>query len=386
MTASLARPTAFHRPTVVHAVHSLAVGGLENGVVNLVNATSAAFDHVILCITCEGPLRDRLDPAVRVVSLGKRRGHDLPAFLRLVRMLRRLRPAIVHSRNWAAFDAIPAARLARVPWVVHGEHGREMTDPDGRNRRRNQARRAVAPFVNRFVTVSHDLRRWLIENVRLPAQKVTTIHNGVDLARFGTRRPVEARNLLGLPADALIVGTVGRLDPVKDQAGLIRAFSSLVTTHPSALLLIAGDGPCRSDLERLVGELGLRDRVRLLGSRGDVSDVLATLDLFVLPSIAEGISNTILEAMASSVPVVATRVGGSPELISDGSCGTLVPSRDLAALTTAMAAYLDDPHLRALHGKASRERAVEHFGLPRMAADYADLYMSLLTASRARFA
>ena len=379
MSAAALRPVDA-RPVVVHAVHSLAVGGLENGVVNLVNGTATEFRHVVVCMTTEGPMRERLRPGVEVLALGKRRGHDVRAFVRLARTLRRLRPQIVHSRNWAAFDAVVAARLAGVPFVVHGEHGREISDPHGRLRRRNQARRLLAPLVSRFITVSEDLRRWLIQEVRLPPHKITTIHNGVDLSRFGDLERHTARLRLGLSGDAPVIGTVGRLDPVKDQAGLARAFAMVLKAQPAAMLVIAGDGPCRADLLRLVAELGIADRVRLLGARSDVPAVLAAMDVFVLPSIAEGISNTILEAMASGLPVVATRVGGSPELIEDGVGGTLVPPQDPSALAGALTVYLDEPGLRTLHGKCARRRATERFGLERMCDAYAGAYRDLLAS------
>ncbi len=374
------------RPVIAHAMHSLAVGGLENGVVNLVNATTGAFRHVIVCMTGEGPMRDRLRPGVEVYAIGKRPGHDLPAFVRLVRTLRRLRPALMHSRNWAAFDAIPAARLAGVPFVVHGEHGREAADPLGRSRRRNGARRTLAPLVSRFVTVSDDLRDWLVDFVGIPSHKVVTIRNGVDLSRFGHLERHPARLRLGLATDAVVIGTVGRLDPVKDQAALVRAFAAVASNHPGAYLVLAGDGPCRGALGQLVEELGVAPRVRLLGDRTDVPAVLAAMDVFVLPSIAEGISNTILEAMASGLPVIATRVGGSPELIEDGVVGTLVPPQDPAALAAALAVYLDDSEMRAVRGKAARTRAAERFGLDRMCDAYAELYRDLLGCRPARSA
>ena len=373
-------------PLVVHVVNSLAVGGLENGVVNLVNTTAARFRHVIVCMTADGPLHGRLRPEVGVVVLGKRPGQDPWALLRLVRLLRHLRPLIVHSRNWPAVDAIPAARVARVPLVVHGEHGREVADPEGRNLRRNRIRRALAPLVHHFVTVSADLRRWLIEDVRVPAAKVTAIHNGVDLSRFGRAGKLESRMRLSLPADASIVGTVGRLDPVKDQAGLIQAFAQVRAQHPAALLVVAGDGPCRAELERVAAGLGQRDHVRLLGNRDDIPTVMAALDVFVLPSIAEGISNTILEAMATGLPVVATRVGGNPELIEEGVGGALIPRSDPGALAAAIAAYTGDAELRRRHGQASRQRAIGHFSLERMAQTYANLYTALAATRLARSA
>lgn len=366
------------RPTVAHVVHSLATGGLENGVVNLVNATERDLRHVVVCMTEEGALRPRLRPGVEVVALGKRPGQDPRAFVRLVALLRRMHPAIVHTRNWAAVDAIPAARLAGVRVLVHGEHGREASDPDGRNRRRNRIRRLLAPLVKQFVTVSRDLERWLVEDVRLPGRKVVTIVNGVDLSRFGQGDRRGVRSRLGLAPDATIVGTVGRLDPVKDHAGLLRAFAGLTAAHPDTVLLIAGDGPCRDALTRLTGALGLGERVKLLGDCRDVPGVLSALDLFVLPSIAEGMSNTILEAMASGLPVVATRVGGNPELVEEHVTGRLVPSRDPGSLAEALAVYLDDPHLRAVQGKAARQRATERFGLERMCEGYVDLYRRVL--------
>ena len=325
-------------------------------------------------------MRDRLGPTVGVFSLGKRPGHDPRSFLRLVKLLRKVRPAIVHSRNWATFDAILAARLAGVRVVIHGEHGRDITDPEGRNKRRNRIRRLLSPLVTHFATVSRDLEEWLCHEVGLPAHKVSTIRNGVDLARFARSDRPAARVKLGLPVDAVIVGTVGRLDPVKDQAALVRALAALLPSHPWAFLTITGAGPCHEGLMRLVAELGIGPRVRLLGESSDVPAVLGAMDLFVLPSIAEGMSNTLLEAMAAGLPVVATRVGGSPELVEDGITGRLVPRQDLDALRQAIAGYLDDPHLRALHGKASRQRAAESFGLDRMRDAYLSLYRRLWPA------
>lgn len=376
MIQSLPHP-APAAPLIAHVVNSLAIGGLENGVVNLVNASGGRFRHAIVCMTSDGPLRHRLRSDVEVVTLGKRPGQDPWAFLRLVRVLRRMEPLIVHSRNWPAFDAVPAARVARVPLVVHGEHGREAVDPDGRNTRRNRIRRALAPFVSQFVCVSDDLRRWLIEDVRLLPSKVQTIHNGVNLARFGHAGQVESRMKLALPAHVPIIGTVGRLDPVKNQAGLIRAFATVRATHPEAVLVIAGDGPCRSALQQAATALGQADRVRFLGSQDDIPTVMSALDVFALPSLGEGISNTLLEAMATGLPVIATRVGGNPELVDDGVSGVLVPREDHEALAAAIATYVRDPALRGRHGLVSRQRATAHFSLDRMVQAYSDLYSGL---------
>lgn len=365
---------------VIHVLHSLGVGGTENGVVNLIRALEGEVRHTVVSMTGPGPLAARLPDDVELHCLGKRPGLDLGSVVRLSRLLRRLRPDVVHSRNWGAFDAILAARLARVPVVIHGEHGREADDPEGLSRRRNRLRRLAAPFVDRFVTVSFDLRRWLIHVVGIPERRVVTILNGVDTTRFCDDGRETGRQALGLVGDAVVLGTVGRLDPVKDQQGLLEAFARLARTDGRAVLVVLGDGPCREALEARARRPDLAGRVRLLGERDDVPTLLRGFDIFVLPSIAEGISNTILEAMATGLPVVATRTGGNPELVEDGVTGTLVPVGRPAALADALRAYAADPHLRALHGKAGRQRAVEEFALERMVRRYRDLYHALATA------
>ncbi|HEY7203370.1 MAG TPA: glycosyltransferase [Methylomirabilota bacterium] len=371
---------------MIHAVHvldSLAVGGMENGVVNVINATRDQIRHTVVTLSGLGPLSERLPASVGVQCIGKRAGIDLGAVFRLGRLLRGLRPDVVHSRNWGAFDTVMAARLAGIRTLVHGEHGREAKDPQGLDPRRNRLRRVLSPLVSRFVTVSFDLRRWLVETVRIPAHKVVTIHNGVDTGRFRPGDPTEAREALGLPTAATVVGTIGRLDPVKDQTGLIAAFAGLARSETSAVVAIVGEGPSRAALEGEIGERGLADRVRLLGERRDIPALLRAFDVFVLPSRAEGMSNTILEAMATGLPVIATDVGGNPELVEPEMTGCLVPSGNPQALETALRTYVADPHLRSLQGKAGRERVLQHFSLERMAQAHRGLYTSLSRARRA---
>jgi sugar transferase (PEP-CTERM/EpsH1 system associated) len=300
--------------------------------------------------------------------------------VRLGILLRRLRPDVVHSRNWSAFDAVPAARLARVRAIVHGEHGREASDPQGRNPRRNRLRRLAAPLIDRFVAVSDDLRRWLVTVVGVPEPRVVTIHNGVDTVRFTDDGRDDARRALALPLDAPVVGTVGRLDPVKDQMSLLDAVARLGDCRPAPVLVVVGDGPCRRSLEERARTADLAGRVRFLGERADVPRLLRGFDVFVLPSIAEGISNTILEAMASGLPVIATQTGGNPELVAHGVTGALVPVGDPVAIAHIIRDYLADPHLRGLHGKAGRKRVVEEFRLERMAEQYGELYRTLAQA------
>ncbi len=366
------------RPHVVHVLHSLGVGGTENGVVNLVTALHQEWRHTVISMTGVCPLADRLPAGVEVYSVGKRPGTDLRMIVRLTRLLHGLRPDLVHTRNWGGFDGILAARLARIPVVIHGEHGREANDPEGRNRRRNRLRRLLSPLVDRFVAVSSDLRRWLVGTVGIPERKVVTICNGVDTHRFTGEDRESARRAMGIVDGRLVIGTVGRLDPVKDQAALLTAFAQVRGRHPEALLLVVGDGPSRSELEARAGALDLGPSIRFLGESKEIPRLLRGMDVFVLPSIAEGISNTILEAMATGLPIIATRVGGNPELVQDGVTGTLVSPRDPRGLGDAIAGYLEDAPRREVHGRAARRHAVERFALDRMVAAYSGLYLELI--------
>ena len=375
--ASMGR-TAARRTRIVQVIPSFRVGGLENVAVRLVKHLEPLADQAVVTPGSTGPVAERIPAGVAVFPLGETHRPDRWNAVRMARLFRKLRPDIVHTRNWTCIDAIIGARLAGVPVVIHGEHGREAADPEGRNPRRRQVRRLLSPFVTEFVTVSRDLGRWLVEQVRVPARKVRTIYNGVDTVRFAPGDRAATRHALGIPADWTVAGTVGRLDPVKDQAGLIRAFAQTPNTEKCALVIV-GDGPSRPQLEAVVRELGLGDRVQLLGERNDVPEILRALDVFVLPSIGEGISNAILEAMATGLAVIATRVGGNVELVREGITGRLIEPRRPEALAEALAAYLAEPARTREHGAAGRERAVGEFGLERMLAAYEALYRPYAT-------
>jgi sugar transferase (PEP-CTERM/EpsH1 system associated) len=295
--------------------------------------------------------------------MGKPPGNSVRFLFRLAKALRELRPDVVHTRNWGGSDGIVAARLAGIRRVVHGEHGWDASDPRGERRRR--ARRWLSRLVREYTCVSRDIERWLRESVGI-RRPITQIYNGVDTRRFAPDpRDGSVRAELGIPPDAFVVGMVGRLDPIKDLGTLLAAFAALRARHPASRLLIAGDGPERARLEPGAGE-----GVRFLGERRDTERVLRALDVFALPSTNEGVSNTILEAMASAVPVVATRTGGNPELVQDGATGGLFPVGGADALASCLERYRASPALRREHGNAGRRRAIERFGIDRMVREY----------------
>jgi sugar transferase (PEP-CTERM/EpsH1 system associated) len=354
---------------VVHVVHGFGTGGMEKGVATIARNASADIEHVIVCLTDAGPSAHLLPPGTRVVELGKRPGHSMLFLFRLARALKACRPDVVHTRNWAGLDGVVASRIAGIRNVLHGEHGWGMDDPLGRLPRRVRIRRLLTRWIREYTCVSREMVEWLRSTigVRVP---VTQIYNGVDAEMF---RPAAERSTvrraLGIPPDAFVVTICARLDPIKDHPTLFRAIETVRSGGVAARLLVVGEGPERARLERAAPQEAL-----LLGDRRDVPAILQASDVFALTSLNEGISNTILEAMATGLPVVATRVGGNPELVQDGVTGILVPLGDEAAVAAALLDYAKNPGRTASHGAAGRQRAILDFGIPAMVAAYESIY------------
>jgi len=367
------------RPLIVHVIYRLQVGGLENGVVNLVNhLPHDRFRHAIVCLSDFTDMRERISRKdVPVIAMHKKPGQDIGMLWRLYKLFRHWRPTVVHTRNIGCLEAQLPAWLARVPWRVHGEHGWDVSDPDGSNTTYQWLRRLHAPLVHRFIPLSGHLDAYLQKTVGIGNSKIRRIYNGVDTATF------QPGGSNALPSgfadqDSLVFGTVGRMHGVKDQLNLAKAFIALARLRPEQAgrlrLVMIGDGPLQSECQNLLNEACLSQAAWLPGARNDIPDILRALDIFVLPSQAEGISNTILEAMASGLPVIATRVGGNPELVEPDLTGLLPPARDPQALAEAMCRYLDDPQLKKTHSEAGLQRVRGKFSLQHMLDNYASVY------------
>ena len=368
-------------PLIVHVIHRLDVGGMENGLVNLINHMPAEkYRHAIVSLTESTSFRARIRrDDVECYSLHKKSGQDFGLYVRLWRLLRRLRPVIVHTRNLAAVEAVVPAALAGVPCRVHGEHGRDLQDVDGTKRRYQLLRRLIAPLVHRFIALSGELASYLCDSVGIAPSKVTRIINGVDVGKFepvkDTRSPLPAESRIDV-SGAIVIGTVTRMQAVKDPLTLARAFAMLVNQGlaPPVKLVMVGDGPLLAEVADELRAAGVERHVWLAGSRNDVPELLRSFDVFALSSRVEGISNTVLEAMASGLPVVATRVGGNDELVENGKTGRLVPSRLPEALANALAHYVSHPELIKEHGRAGRRRAEHSFDIDGMVARYTEVY------------
>jgi sugar transferase (PEP-CTERM/EpsH1 system associated) len=375
------------RPLITHVVFRFDVGGLENGVVNLINRMPRQdWRHAVVAL-------DRISPSfsqrvertdVEYVELRKPPGHLVWHYPRLVRLFRRLAPAIAHTRNLGALEATVPAWLAGVPVRVHGEHGWDIDDVAGTRARNRWLRRLYRPFVSKYVALSRHLATYLETSVGVRPEFIANICNGVDTQRFrpavGGRTPISGSPFTG--RDLWLVGTVGRLASVKDQVTLARAFVRAreldSAAHEQMRLVIAGDGPQREAVAQVLREGGAEAQAWLAGERHDIDQLLRGLDAFVLPSLAEGISNTILEAMASGLPIVATAVGGNSELIDSGATGSLVPAANADAMADAMLEDFRDRRRATRRARAAREAAERRFSLDRMVADYCALYRAEL--------
>lgn len=359
---------------VMHVVLSLAPGGTERLVIEIVRRLQAnSVESTICCLDEPGAWADEAAGlGVAVVALRRRPGFRPGLARAIARLAAQHRVDVLHCHHYSSFVYGQLAALLRPSTrVVFTEHGRLSDAPPSRKRR------VVNPMLGRLpnaiFAVSHDLRQHMIAE-GFPAARVTVLHNGIDLGPPVAENARRAsRTALGLPIDSFVVGAVARLDPVKDLVTLVEAFGSVHALVTGARLVIVGDGPEREALRSAVRRFGIPDAVLMTGYREDVRALLPGFDVFVNCSIHEGISLTILEAMAATVPLVATSVGGNSEVV-DRSTGLLVPARSPTALASALTALAADVDQRRQMGAAARLRVESHFSLQRMVAGYLATY------------
>jgi sugar transferase (PEP-CTERM/EpsH1 system associated) len=378
------------QPLVLHVIHHLVTGGMENGLVNLITRLPVTeFRHAVACIENYSEFRQRLAHRdVEVIALNRSRVGIWRVRRSIYDVCRRLRPMLVHTRNLSGLDALLPARLAGVALCVHSEHGWDVNDLRGDRWRPALLRRLHSPLVDHYITVSRDLEQYLVRRVGIAPNRISHVCNGVDVERFSpaVEKPV---HLLPVPLrveSPFIIGSVGRMQPVKDQAVLVRAFAELIQVNPglrtTLRLAIVGDGPLLLTLRELAHSLGVADLTWFPGAVSNVPELLRLFDLFVLPSLNEGISNTILEAMASGLPVVATRVGGNVEIIEEGGWGQFFEPGNVSELARLLVKYVGDPAMRTAHAAASRRAALDSFSIDTMVAQYRAIYHTLLRDDR----
>jgi len=377
------------RPLVAHVMYRFDVGGLENGIVNLINHMPYdAYRHVVISLTEITDFRKRISrDDVEFIAIKKPPGHALWIYPQLFRLFRKLRPAIVHSRNLAALEVVVPAWAAGVRVRVHSEHGREGSDLSNANNKYQFLRKVYRPFVTYYLALSRDLENYLKRYIGISEDRLVQIYNGVDTKKFS---PVNRRTAIsGSPfndPDFWVVGTVGRMHSVKDQATLVRAFALALSLKPHLKermrLILIGDGPLHRQIQSLATDLGISELIWMPGERQDIPEILRGFDCFVLPSISEGISNTILEAMASGLPIIATDVGGNSELIEDQKTGVLVAVNDCQAMAQAIGVFAGAPENAKRMGLRGHKQVVEKFSIESMVNSYCKLYDRLVATER----
>jgi glycosyltransferase involved in cell wall biosynthesis len=356
------RETPARRIRVVHVVRQLDVGGMENLLVEFArHADRSRFNLRFVSLTTRGVLAADIESCGwPVTALEQPPGLRAGLPFRLAGLLRRWKANVVHTHNTAALlYAAPAARMAGVAGVIHTRHGQNYQS----GRRQRAAFRLASQLADRVVCVSAD-SAIMSASEGVPRSRLRVLRNGIDLFRFEYRGPC--------PSGPAVM--VARLSPEKDAANLLRAAAIVARKWPAFQLEIAGDGRCLPELRRLAGQLGLAASVTFLGQVRDVPAVLERASLFVLPSLSEGVSLTLLEAMARGLPIVATRVGGTPEVVLDGVTGFLVPAADPAALADRIERLLANPQSAQMMGRAGRRRVEEAFDIVGMVGQYEVMY------------
>ena len=361
--------------SIVHVLSSFGMGGLERVALDLARGQRDLGHDVVtvsLAAEGEGPLAAEFRGVglpIETVAV-KPAGFDASVPMKLGKLFRRHNVDVVHTHNPQplVMSALPARGLRAA--LIHTKHG---VNPD--TQRRLMMRRVAARFANRFVAVSEATAKTAREQRECPDSKLMVIPNGIDTERFSAERRGrrETRAQLGLADDDFFVLTVGRLWPEKGHEYLIRSLQPMLS-KPGTVLAIAGDGPERENLEHFVADLDLDDRVRLLGNRRDVPELVAAADVFVLSSVREGLPLVIPEAMAGGLPVVSTSVGGIPKVVLEGETGFLVESGDREAMLGACRRLRTNPDLARKLGDAGRSRSLAEYSCKRMVSDYVKIY------------
>ena len=362
---------------ITHFVETLHRGGLERVVLDLVaTQREAGHDCHVICLFEPGSLAGELRAhGVSVDACGKRSGLDLRALRQARRRMREQHTDVLHTHNSVAhYHAVAASLGLPRRCIVNTRHG---MGAGSKTARREMLYRWALFDTDAVVTVCEAARRDTQARGIVPARKSVVVRNGIRLDAFRVaNRPAHDRlcGQLGLSTRTRLIGCVGRLNRAKDHASLLHAFQRVCQRDADCALVLVGEGECRNALTALAAELGIVDRVRLLGDRGDVVDLLQGLDLFVLSSVSEGYSIALLEACATALPIVATDVGGNAEIVRDGVNGRLVAARDSDALAAALSQMLEAPEHAASMGQAGHRWVLEHGSLQAMAAQYEAIY------------
>jgi glycosyltransferase involved in cell wall biosynthesis len=369
--------------TVCQVLHSLGVGGAEVLAARLARQLAGEFRFLFVCLDDLGTLGQELrDQGFPVTVLERRSGLDWRCSWRLAKLVRQERVDVIHAHQYSPFFyALLARLLCQRPSILFMEHGRSF--PDYPRPKRKVVNRLLLQRRDRVVAVGVAVQQALIHNEGIPPKKVEVVYNGINLAAYanGSHDRRAVRQEIGVGDQDLVIIQVARLDPLKDHATAIHTLEHVVRRRADARLVLVGEGPELGMIKRVVAECNLSSQVRLLGLRKDIGRLLSAADVFLLTSVSEGIPLAVIEAMAAGLPVVATRVGGTGEVVEEGQTGLLAPAGDSAALAMNILRLADDSTLGHELGQRGRERAQAVFSESQMLASYAQRYREMRSIS-----
>ena len=378
-TTPPAKATRMSRLRTLFVIDELDIGGTEQQILETVRRIDRdRFDPYVCCFRHGAKAREIEALGVPVIHEAKRLKADPGLVLRLAAMMRRERFDIVQTYLWTANTwARVAARLAGVRWVLASERNVDIWE----EAYKRVVGRFLARSTDRIIANSEAVRQYLLERGGLAPEKVVTIYNGVNFERFRTPcDPAIRRRELGVADDVVLAGCLARIEPAKDHGTLLQALALISNRLPKLHLVLIGGGSEEERLQRMAHELGIGERVHFVGFRTDAAEWLQSVDISVLSSVKEGLSNTVLESMAAGKAVIATDVGGNAEVIVENETGCLVPSRSPAELGAALARVAGSSDLMTAFGKAGRRRADGLFSVDSMVAQTERLYLDLVAS------
>jgi len=374
-----------HNITVLYLIHRFTFGGTEKVIVNLVN-NSSPYIHNIICSFCDhdSEFVEELYPLRRhVISLNKKQGNDLSIPFKIASICHKQNIHIIHALGWATYaEGIFAAKFLRKLKFIFSFRGKTIEDTFKIPKRRIYAQKLFAYLCDVIITPSENLKKEYAHMIGINEKKIKVIYNGIDIDKFNFHKS-DVRNSkrkeFGLKMEDIVIGSVARFDPVKNLTALIFAFSKVKKNiSDKCKLLLIGDGPEMPKIKKMIKNLDLTKDVILPGMRKDIPECLNTMDIYAQPSRSEGVPNSILEAMASGLPVIATNVGGVPEIVLHDKTGILIDWHNQTALIKAIEYLIKNHNKRKEMGKLGRERVLSKFSIQKMVSEYENLYKDLI--------
>ncbi len=367
------------RTKVVHVTFDMRIGGTEQVICNLIENTDVSkYEVSILCLEqCIGPFGIKLrEKGYSIISLGRKPGFDLSLVKKIHCHLISQNVDVLHCHQYTPYVYGVMGALFTKCKVIFTEHGRFY--PDQKKKKRVLVNPIINLATNYITAISEATRGALAKYEKFPKSKIRVIYNGLDDTKYKNDRKVSRRSLLGIDEETFVIGTVARLDSIKNHKMMIKTLKIVHKIHPNTFLLIVGDGPERENLERLVRKLEIASHVIFTGFKQNPFPFYSVMDVFLLTSFSEGTAMTLLESMSSNLPCVVTNVGGNPEIVKNNETGFIVPADDDQSLAELISRFINDADLMKKYGDAGRARFKEMFAVEKMVEAYEKLYESSL--------